>query len=194
MLASSNTYYPVMLDIRGRTALVVGAGKLARDKAAALSKAGALVQIWAGKPDIGTVQEAYIVVAATEEQELIDWLKMIVRPHQLFNVVDRPEDSKFICPSVVRRASLTVSVATDGTCPAMARLVRQRLEDFLGPEWDEFMALAVDARQKLRQAGVAPARRAAFFDSMVASEVLSHLQAGRQVEAENAVEELLHAV
>ena len=52
------SYYPVFLDVRGRTALVVGGGAVAERKAAGLARAGACVRVVAPTVTAGLEAQA----------------------------------------------------------------------------------------------------------------------------------------
>ena len=65
----------------------------------------------------------------------------------LLNVVDRPELCDFIMPSIVQRGELTIATSTGGASPAMARHIRQELEENFGPEY----ALALTIFRRLRE-------------------------------------------
>ena len=81
-------YYPLMLDLRGRSAIVIGGNSVAAEKAAALAASGALVQVLSSTycPEMrqlaedqqvtlvykayqpGALTGAFVVVAATNDQ------------------------------------------------------------------------------------------------------------------------------
>src|SRR5215472_4416318 len=106
-------YYPIMLDVRNRIALVIGGDCIAAEKAANLSLCGAHVTVIA--PDFcadlldlerngtislrykayepGDLKEAFVVIAATTQDPQLSeaiWHEAQERG-QLLNVVDMPE-------------------------------------------------------------------------------------------------------
>src|ERR1700694_3242610 len=110
-------YYPVMLDVRGRLAIVVGGDRVAAEKAAALSASGAHVSVInsafcdellmqaeykrvtlrrkAYEP--GDLEGAFVVVAATNDAQLVEaiWTET-QKSGQPVNIVDIPERCSFI--------------------------------------------------------------------------------------------------
>ena len=132
-------YYPIMLDIRDRPALVIGGNQVAAEKAAALAASGARVTVQAAefgaevqalahqgrvtlRPKAyvpGDLAGAFVVVAAvTYEPELVAaiWAEGQQR-NQLVNIVDVPAKCAFIVPSILRRGQLTIAVSTEGSIP-----------------------------------------------------------------------------
>jgi precorrin-2 dehydrogenase/sirohydrochlorin ferrochelatase len=186
-------YFSIMLDVRGREALVVGDSHVAVEKAAALSDAGAHVRLLSGWPTGGDVREAFVIVAVTNDVALIDFLRTTMGPNQLLNVMDRPEACNFVFTSVLRRGPLTISVSTNGTAPAMARLVRQRIEADFGPEWETFMHVAATARAELCARRVPWRDRVEFFAALMQSDVLVALADGDVGAAQRRVGDLMHA-
>ncbi|NIS87862.1 MAG: bifunctional precorrin-2 dehydrogenase/sirohydrochlorin ferrochelatase, partial [Nitrospinaceae bacterium] len=57
----------------------------------------------------------------------------------LVNVVDQPELCNFIVPSAVRRGPLTIAISTSGTSPAMARAIREDMEEDYGQPFGEYL-------------------------------------------------------
>lgn len=141
--------YPVMLDLRGRRVLVVGAGPIAARKITALVSEGAIVHVIA--PDIHPDVEAItgitierrryrtgdirvgdadgyrlvIVstdVAAVQQQVFDDGEALGV----WVNAADDPERCSFILPAVHRDGPITVTVSTSGASPALAGYLRDR--------------------------------------------------------------------
>jgi precorrin-2 dehydrogenase / sirohydrochlorin ferrochelatase len=148
-------YYPIMLDIRGRLAIVVGGDSVAAEKAAALSASGAQVRVLsqefcdelcllqAEQESITLHQKAYepgdlagafVVIAATRNPQIIQaiWAETQQRG-QLVNIVDVPEYCSFIMPSVLRRKQLTIAVSTEGASPSLAKRIRHSLEEIFPP-------------------------------------------------------------
>src|SRR5260221_2854409 len=138
------SYYPIMLDVRGRLAVVVGGDAVAAEKAAALSACGARVTVvapafcdelraLAARPDLpialrekayapGDLDGAFVVVAATTRDPALTeaiWAET-QRRGQLVNIVDVPARCSFIMPSILRRGHLTIAVSTKGASPSIA--------------------------------------------------------------------------
>lgn len=194
--ASGGLDFPVNLILTGRSVAVVGNDRFAAARVHALAQAGAAVTVYAPdpqpvleaavsetasdlfrwEPSEGDLTPFFLVVAVTQDDALIALLK---RSASLLSVMDRPADSTFSFPSILRRGPLTVAVSTSGTSPAMARMIRERIESTLGPEWAEFARIAARIRQMLKDAGVSYAERIRFFERYMASDVLPYLQAGR---------------
>jgi precorrin-2 dehydrogenase / sirohydrochlorin ferrochelatase len=190
-------YYPIMLDVRERSALVIGGNDVAAEKAAALSASGAQVTVLnaefcpalLARAEQGTItlrQKAYaegdlagafvVVAATTSDPHLSEaiWNEAQERG-QLVNIVDVPTRCNFIVPSILRRGQLTIAVSTEGASPSLSKRIRQRLEGLFPAAYDSYMQLAVVARTHLRQHGVSYAQRDAFFGEYYHSEILNLL-------------------
>lgn len=207
-------YYPVMLDIRERSVIVIGGDRIAAEKAAALAGSGARVNVispdfgeemlaLAGRGlvtlrrknyEFGDLAGAFIVVAATTDQATIEaiWQETQERG-QPVNIVDVPRYCSFILPSILRRGKLTVAVSTEGASPALAKRIRQQLEENFPPAYGAYIELAALARAHLRRQGVAYAVRDEFFQQFMDSPVLALLEAGEISRALEVTTELLSA-
>jgi precorrin-2 dehydrogenase/sirohydrochlorin ferrochelatase len=193
-----------MLDVRERPAIVLGGDRIAAEKAAALAASGArvsvlhetfsaevldleargLVTLRAKKYEPGDLEGAFVVVAATTDQPLIEaiWQETQQRG-QPVNIVDVPRYCTFILPSVLRRGKLTIAVSTEGASPSLAKRIRQQLEEQFPPAYEEYIDLAAQARGYLRRAGISYDTRDAFFHDFMASPVLEALGAGERARA-----------
>jgi precorrin-2 dehydrogenase / sirohydrochlorin ferrochelatase len=84
-------------------------------------------------------------------------LAAAARSHGLLvNVEDRPELCDFHVPAVVRRGDLLISISTGGKSPGLAKLVRQWIEQRLGPEWSNYLREAGALRAQWRVSGLPP--------------------------------------
>lgn len=194
-----SNYYPVMLDVRGREAIVIGGNRLAAEKASALVASGAHVSVLSPEytPELlsmaengeirlhqksyepGDLAGAFVVVAVTTDQQQIEaiWLETWQRG-QPVNIADVPRYCSFILPSILRRGRLTVAVSTEGASPGMAKRIRQRLEETFSPAYGDYIDLAALARVYLRRHGVSYDSRDEFVQNFMDSPVLSLLTAG----------------
>jgi uroporphyrin-III C-methyltransferase/precorrin-2 dehydrogenase/sirohydrochlorin ferrochelatase len=102
----------------------------------------------------------------------------------LINVVDRPEQCRFIAPAIVRRDPLLIAISTSGESPFLASALRARIERWLGREWAPFTALVGRVRRRLREAGVPIEAQTRVYRRLVNSEVRSLLRAGRDADAQ----------
>lgn len=205
-------YYPVMLDIRGRLAIVVGGDRVAAEKASALAASGARIRVIS--PDFcdelltlarqetiilrrktyehGDLAGAFVVIAVTNEPQLVQaiWSETQERG-QLVNTVDVPEYCSFIVPSILRREPLTIAVSTEGAAPGLAKRIRHSLEELFPLAYSGYLRLAAIARAYLRERGISYTRRDDFFSDYYASDVLARLVKGDLAQAATITSELL---
>jgi precorrin-2 dehydrogenase/sirohydrochlorin ferrochelatase len=66
----------------------------------------------------------------------------------LVNVVDDIPDCDWAAPAVVRRGELVLAIGTGGVSPAVARLVRERLQTDFGAEWVEVLRVVGEVRRE----------------------------------------------
>ena len=207
-------YYPVMLDVRGKVAIVVGGDEFAFEKVAGLVACGAQVRVisptfcetlllLADQQKItlsyktyqpGDLAEAFLVIAATSDLQLAEsvWSEAQERGQPL-NVVDRPASCSFILPSVLRRGQLSIAVSTEGASPSLAKRIRQQLEKLFSSAYEPYLRLASVARARLRAHQIAYSKRDDFFGEYAASEVLVSLEAGDLPRAAAITQTLLHS-
>jgi precorrin-2 dehydrogenase/sirohydrochlorin ferrochelatase len=205
-------YYPIMLDVRGRKAIVVGGNRVAAEKAASLSASGARVTVLSTTfcPELlrqaeskqvvlqrktyqpGDLAGAFVVVAVAESPELVEAIWAETQEHgQLVNIVDMPKYCTFILPSILRREQLTISVSTEGASPGLAKRIRQELEAHFPLAYGPYLRLAALARTRLRDSGVSYEQRDSFFADFFTSDVLAHLVKGNTPEATTITADLL---
>ena len=158
--------YPILLQLKGRLCVVIGGGPVAIRKVRGLREAGARVRLIASELAVpageladveavirpyraGDLQEAFVAFAATNDRMVNAAVVREARQRGvLVSVVDAPDEGDFTLPALLRRGDLTVSVATGGGSPALAALLRDRLADQLGPEWETVLEVAAALRQK----------------------------------------------
>ena len=192
-------YYPVMLDVRGRPAIVVGGDRVAAEKAAGLAASGAAVKVISPEfcdellkqaehglvtlqrkaYEPGDLAGAFVVIAVTNDPQLVQaiWHETQERG-QLVNIVDVPERCSFIMPSILRRDPLTIAVSTEGASPGLAKRIRRDLEEIFPAAYGSYLRLAALARTHLRQQGISYDRRDDFFNDFHTSQVLNKLDEG----------------
>ncbi|MBL7141311.1 MAG: bifunctional precorrin-2 dehydrogenase/sirohydrochlorin ferrochelatase [Planctomycetes bacterium] len=188
--------YPIVLDLAGRRAVVVGGGRVALRKALALAEAGAdvtavaptFLDAFAGAAGVACVCEAYdarhlagaaIVIAATDDEAVNRRAAAAARAAgALVNVVDVPALCDFIVPAQVRRGDLVVAVTTGGAAPSLSRRLRERLEAEFGPEWAVYLEALRGARERVLSEGHPPEVRRRIFERLTEPDVLAAARAG----------------
>lgn len=144
--------YPVLLELRGRRAVVIGALALAERKDVALREAGAGVQAFANgawRPE--DLDGVFVCVASSEDPAERDAIARAARERGvLVNVMDDVPNCDFAAPAVLRRGDLVVAIGTGGRSPAIARKIREELETRYGVEWAEVLAIVAEVREQTR--------------------------------------------
>lgn len=144
--------YPVFLDLKGRLAVVVGAGPVGRRRAEGLLAAGASVRVVAPRRPEGWAARAEFVESPFEPHHL-DGASLVIAaaPAEvnalvvasarargiLVNNAGDQTDTDFHVPAVLSLGPIQVAVSTGGRSPALAARLRDHLAGLIGPEWAE---------------------------------------------------------
>ena len=164
-------YYPIFLDVQRKPVLLVGGGHVALEKIGKLIEHGADVTVVA--PDLIDDVRAFIDAgrARWEQREFRDgetegyFLVMVATDNGavnrrvadeargrniLVNAADDADNCDFILPSLVRRGEIAIAASTGGTSPAMARWLRERLEEFMSDDVLSLASLLAEVRIAIR--------------------------------------------
>jgi len=188
--------YPIILNLSGRRAVVVGGGEVALRKARALADAGAEVRVVAPKllPEFAEdgrfecVAERYqkrhlkgalVAVAATDDEAVNRQVAEDARAAGvLVNVVDRPELCDFIVPAQVRRGDLLIAISTGGAAPALAKRLRERLEKEFGPEYATLLEALREVREDMKQRNIPADLRRRIFERLAEDDIVAAARQG----------------
>jgi precorrin-2 dehydrogenase/sirohydrochlorin ferrochelatase len=142
--------YPAFLELSGKRAVIIGAQAVAEGKAAALATAGAEVTVLKnGRWSPADLEGAFICVAWSSDPAERDAIARAARERGvLVNVMDDVPNCDFAAPAVVRRGDLVLAISTGGRSPALARKVREGLEDRFGSEWAEVLEVLREVREE----------------------------------------------
>ncbi|NIR13393.1 MAG: bifunctional precorrin-2 dehydrogenase/sirohydrochlorin ferrochelatase [Desulfobacterales bacterium] len=187
------SYYPVLIQLDGKKVLVVGGGTVAERKIETLLEYGAEVRVisrelsprlrsYSEGGKIGflgqefnedCLEEAFMVIAATDDPLLNHQVSEKAKEKGLLvNAVDQPSDCNFILPSVLRRGDLLIAVSTSGKSPALAKKVREALEERFGDEYGSFLILMGRLREEILSQGLSQGENRRIFNELVNSPIL----------------------
>lgn len=165
-MSETRVLLPLFLDLSGKDVLVVGAGLVATRKVADLVAVSARVRVVAphltdelttasaaGRITVEQrgfeeqdVAGAWLVFAATDDGEVQRRVAIACQKACVFCVaVDDPPNASAYGGAIVRRGPVTLAISTSGEAPALARLLREVLEQALPDEG------FVDAARALRE-------------------------------------------
>lgn len=192
-------YYPILLDLHGKTCLVVGAGQVGRRKIQTLlSCAPALVRIVDPKqPDscwheligqnvvqyfprafqLEDLDGCFLVIACTNDEDQ-NWRisRLCAQRGILCNIVDQPEKCSFILPALHSQGDLTIAVSTSGASPALAGKIRRELGSCFGPEYGRYLAMMRKLRPLVLELGLPTGENTEIFRRLTQSALLEAIQ------------------
>ncbi|HYM14660.1 MAG TPA: bifunctional precorrin-2 dehydrogenase/sirohydrochlorin ferrochelatase [Dehalococcoidia bacterium] len=168
--------YPVFIEAKGRRVLVIGGGNVGAEKVRGLLNGEADVTVvspdllpeLAEHRDAGRIRH---VARAYQESDLDDgweWVMVATddgavnaevaaaakRRRLWVNAADDPEHCDFILPAVVRKGKITLAASTSGASPALARRLREELNDYLTEDMPALADLLAEVRQEVRARGI----------------------------------------
>lgn len=202
-------FFPVFLNLRDQTVLVVGAGSVAERKARMLLQASAKVRVvaqelnpqflsWLAEGCIEHASPFYhacylqgvrLVFAASSDRALN--AQVYADAEQagvLVNVVDEPTQCRFISPALIDRSPVQVAISTGGSSPVLARVLRGWIERLLPLGLGRVATVAGDLRNTVKNV-VPPGKRRGFWEQLLQEKQLrswalqDEIQISKQMES-----------
>jgi precorrin-2 dehydrogenase / sirohydrochlorin ferrochelatase len=156
-----------MLRLEGKQVVVVGGGKVAERKVTGLLRTGSHITVispyatdelkmlascgriqWLEKSfSKEDIEGAFLIFAATNDNELNQYIKMAASDQQLVTIADDPEGSNFHVPSHIQRGRLSIAVSTGGASPTLSRKIREQLELQFDEGFEAYLEFLFSARQ-----------------------------------------------
>jgi len=189
-----------MMNMDGLRCVVVGGGKAAKRKIAALLEAEAEIVVispdidpsieewvragqlahmrksYEGKADL---REARLVIAATDADEVNNQVcSDAMALGVLVNNTGQPAEGTVNFPAVLRRGGLVMTVSTSGASPGLAVRLRDELMEQYGPEYERYVDFLAEFRQQVLTAIDDPEVRALFFQKVLQFDILDIIRQG----------------
>jgi precorrin-2 dehydrogenase/sirohydrochlorin ferrochelatase len=207
--------YPICLSLAGKKCLIIGGGPVAERKAASLLEYGAQIKvisprvekkiaewanddllIWTAREfAVNDLEGSFMVFIATDDNSLNQEIAWLCRQRGiLVNAVDDPPNCDFFVPSVLRRDSLAVAISTEGKSPLFAARLRRELETIITSEHGQFVNLLGQIREEVKNSSLDINQRKQILEQIVNSDILALLQAGRDEEVEERINQCMSSL
>lgn len=180
--------FPLFVNLKGKTCIVVGGGELAARKVEILLRFEANLRIIA--PEVSSsikalenqdnvsilrkeyfehdIDDAFLAVAATSSPEVNERVFRDAKKRNIpVNVVDNLEKCTFIFPSVIKRGDLTIGISTSGGYPALSKKIRKITEEVFTEEYARILSMLADFRIRVRKSHLSHCQRERLLKQVV---------------------------
>jgi len=205
-------HLPVFINLRQKPCLVVGGGDIALRKVNLLLKAQAKIKCISPEFCSGLIElsrensldliernfestdidKQSVIIAATNDDKINALVSSLAHESGIpINVVDSPDLSSFIMPSIVDRSPVMIAVSSSGKAPVLARIIRAKLETIIPTAYGNLAEIAGEYRQKVKQRFVNLKDRRKFWESVFSGVIAEKVFAGHLEEAKSDIEKHL---
>ena len=205
-------HLPIFINIRKKPCIVIGGGDVALRKINLLLKAQAKViclsplfckgiknlskdghiTLINKSFDQTDIKDYSIIIAATDDSSVNSSISAIAQVKKIpVNVVDSPELSSFIMPSIVDRSPLIIAVSSSGKAPVLSRIIRAKLETVIPSAYGILADIAGEYRQKVKDRFSTIKDRRAFWEAVFSGVIAEKVFSGRISEAKEDIQRQL---
>jgi len=206
-------HLPIFINIKQKPTLVVGGGDIALRKINLLLKAQAKVDCLSPLfcEDINNlfkdgqitlikksfehtdIKDYSVIIAATDDSSVNSSISSIAHDKRIpVNVVDSPDLSSFIMPSIVDRSPVIIAVSSAGKAPVLARIIRAKLETVIPSAYGILAEIAGEYRQRVKDRFSKIKDRRAFWETTFSGVIAEKVFSGRISEAKDDIEKQLN--
>ncbi|MDC9733853.1 MULTISPECIES: siroheme synthase CysG [Proteus] len=206
-------YFPIFCQLNNKPCLLVGGGEVAERKARLLMDAGAVISVvaptftpqfmqWQNEQrlqcftaefSVADLADKWLVIAATDNEQVNQLVYQQATEQRIFcNVVDSPKQASFIMPSVIDRSPIMVAISSGGKAPVLARILREKMEQWLPNSLGALAQLAGKLREQVKQRFATMGARRYFWERFFADKALqAEIDAGRDNGIQQRISTLL---
>ncbi|MDC9767256.1 siroheme synthase CysG [Proteus mirabilis] len=206
-------YFPIFCQLNNKPCLLVGGGEVAERKARLLMEAGAVISVvaptftpqfmqWQNEQrlqcftaefSVADLADKWLVIAATDNEQVNQLVYQQATEQRIFcNVVDSPKQASFIMPSVIDRSPIMVAISSGGKAPVLARILREKMEQWLPNSLGALAQLAGKLREQVKQRFATMGVRRYFWERFFADKALqAEIDAGRDNGIQQRISTLL---
>ena len=202
-------HLPIFINLKQKPVLVVGGGDIALRKINLLIKAQASVNCLSllfcdgivslsADNSVNLIQKSFepddiknysIIIASTDDSLVNSSISELAKKANIpVNVVDSPELSSFIMPSIVDRSPVIIAVSSAGKAPVLARIIRAKLETVIPSAYGLLAEIAGEYRQKVKNRFSNIKDRRAFWELAFSGVIAEKVFSGRINEARGDIE------
>lgn len=162
--------YPIHVDLSDKQVVVAGGGPVAYRKIIDLLNEKAIITVisidavkeiqelheqksltWISREvKSKDFEKAFLIVAATNSNEVNAEIAINVNEDQLINVADQAQLGNFIIPSVVKRGKLILSVSTSGASPSLSISIKKELQQKYSKDYESYLEFLFECRNIIK--------------------------------------------
>jgi precorrin-2 dehydrogenase/sirohydrochlorin ferrochelatase len=167
-------FYPVSLNLVGRTCVVVGAAddREAIEKSAALREAGAQVRWIQNVAELrdGDVADAFFVISTPQDEVLSARLRRLADQHRfLLCCIDQPKYGFVAMAAIAKAGPVRIAISTAGLAPRIGKILKEALQKAMDERFTRFVEHLAAYRMQVAAEHPAPEessiRRKAMIDA-----------------------------
>ncbi len=207
---------PVSLRVNGARVLIVGGGAVAARKSRSLLECGAKLKVVA--PELGEELQALnkqpsprweysqrefqkddcenclLVFACTNDLQLNAQIADICKASNILcHIADDGVGSTLHGAATIRRDEICIGISTGGASPALAKHLKEKIEECVGVEYALLLKMMGERRESLKNKVETQSERAQIWRAVLASGVLALLREGKASDAEKVMDDLIHS-
>jgi siroheme synthase-like protein len=199
MKEADMAYFPFFIELKNKKCCIIGGGMVAFRKIEALLEFEADITIISPELceeilpyenqlhimlkayDEGDIEDAFLVIAATDDREVNDRVALDCRKRNiLVNTVDDIDNCSFLFPAYVKMGDITIGVTTSGKSPVMAGIIKKNIKDVLPDFYEIIVRRLGEYRDYVKKRVPSAEARAGIFQKMASIGIKNKGQLSRE--------------
>ncbi len=206
------SFCPLHIDLKGRECLVFGGGAVAERKVKVML--AYLAKVTVVSPDLTStlsdlvdsktinyladiyrpayLKDRFMVICATDSEDINrKAAEDCIEQGILVNSVSEPDKCTFFLPALLKKGPLSIAVSTAGRSPSLSCRIRDKLDSFFGPEYEDYINFLGEVRSQVIERIADKKSRRAVFEYLAGDEFFSAFKVSSRHEIEKIVERIV---
>lgn len=203
---------PIVLNVTGKKAVVVGGGLIASRKTETLIKANMQIDVFASelgqdlmelkekgsinhfarRVEESDLKDATVGFGASNDKKINKEFHKLAKRHDVpVNMVDDPNNCDFIMPAIVDRSPILITISSGGASPIFTRTLKARFEAMIPASYGKLAEFAGNYRNIVKEKIPNFTSRRRFWENLIGGSIGERVLIGKEKEAIALTEALL---